>query len=128
MKIPTDIKLLKVIHNLYYEDYKDFSKDKRETKIYVPIDCKLVANKLGVDGDIVFGRLYYHLDKKFGYQVSDNSRVHFFSPMVGKDRHCINFPLLSSVLAGLKERKKEFWTSTIIAGIALVISIIALFT
>lgn len=128
MKIPTDRQILETIYNLYHESYKTFTADSRSTKIYMPIDCQLVADKLGVDGDIVFGRLYYHLEKKYGYKQEDNSKVHLFAMYIGGDKHCINFPLMTSVLASLQEAKKEFWTPTIIAGVALVIAIIALFT
>ena len=31
----------------------------RVTKNYVPIDIDLLGEELGVDGDIIFGRLYY---------------------------------------------------------------------
>ena len=126
MKPPSDLKVLNVIYKLYYKDFKDFStgtENKRASKIYVPIDCKRVATKLNVDGDIVFGRLYYHLEEKYGYRNSDDSNVHFFSRQVGPDRHCVNFPLLASVLAGLREENSKFLWATLMAGIALLISI-----
>jgi hypothetical protein len=98
LKIPTDLKVPSTIYKLYYEEFKNHSREPdiengRQKKIYVPIDCKAVAKELDVDGDIVFGRLYYHLEEKHGYTRSDGSNVAFFSLMVGADRHCINFPL-----------------------------------
>ena len=52
---PTDIQILETIYNKYYDKFKDFdekTKD-RETKVYIPIDLKSVAEDLKVDGDIV---------------------------------------------------------------------------
>ena len=36
-----------------------------------------IAGELDVDPDIVFGRLYYHLEKRYGYEVAENVRLHF---------------------------------------------------
>ena len=84
---PTDKQILEVIYNKYYDNFSLFSKDNslRETKIYVPIDLEKIANELKVDNDIIFGRLYYHLNKKYGYINENGSKVHFFTPKCGKD-------------------------------------------
>jgi hypothetical protein len=131
MKIPTDLKVLSTIYKLYYEEFKNHSREPdiengRQSKIFVPIDCKMIAKELDVDGDIVFGRLYYHLEKKHGYTRSDGSNVAFFSLMVGADRHCVNFPLLVSVLAGLKEDSSKFQLSTWLSAFAVLIAAVAL--
>ncbi len=64
MKIPTDFEILKMIYQDYYGDFSNYSKSNpsRSCKNYVPIDIRKIANKLNVDGDIIFGRLYYHLE------------------------------------------------------------------
>ena len=69
MKVPTDLAILEEIYKEYYSVYASFQKGggDRESKIYVPIVCGDIAKKLNVDSDIVFGRLYYHLEKKYGY-------------------------------------------------------------
>ncbi|MNO49572.1 hypothetical protein D3C76_399270 [compost metagenome] len=92
----------------------------------MPIDCKMIAKELDVDGDIVYGRLYYHLEQKHGYTRSDGSNVAFFSMMVGSDRHCVNFPLLASVLAGLQEESSKFQLATWLSTFAIVISLASL--
>ena len=55
--------------------------------------CLLIAKKigkeLGVDGDIIFGRLYYYLSKKYSFENSDETKVDFFALKVGDDKHCI---------------------------------------
>jgi hypothetical protein len=59
----------------------------RSSKIYVPIDISRISRKLKVDPDTVFGRLYYHLDKKHGHKQADGSSVHLFMLSAGQDRH-----------------------------------------
>lgn len=129
MKPPSDLKILNVIYKLYYEEFKNFAQESdvqngRVSKIHVPIDCKMIARELGVDSDIVFGRLYYHLEQKYGYKRDDDNKVAFFSLGVGPDRHCVNFPLLASVLAGLQEESSKFKWATVLSFIAVLISIV----
>lgn len=123
-KIPTDLEILDAIYEFHHDDFISFGpgEKNRETKIYVPIDCRKVAEKLKVDGDIVFGRLYYHMEKKYGYRRDDGSVVHFFDSRIRNEVHCINFPLMTSVLAGLRQERKNFWVSTAIAVVALISS------
>ena len=127
---PTDREILKTIHDRYYDQFGAFKKgnpdNERETKIYVPIDCALIAEDLCVDPDIVFGRLYYHLDKKYGYVQQDGSKVHLFSFKVGEDRHAVHFPLLSAILAEHEQAWLQFILPIGISALALIISIISL--
>ena len=128
MKAPTDLQILNQIYETYYDKFKSFSKEApdRAAKIYVPIDCKLVAKRLRVDPDIVFGRLYYHLEKKYGYSQKDGARVHFFSLHIAGDTHCINFPLLSSVVAGLRQESRKSSIATTISTLALAVAFASL--
>ncbi|MAD54073.1 MAG: hypothetical protein CMF18_08380 [Idiomarinaceae bacterium] len=128
MRSPTDVEVLESIYSKYYRDFTAYEEDEsiRASKIYVPISCDEIAKELKVDGDIVFGRLYYHLESKYGYKQSDGSNVHFFAFRVGKERHCVNFPLLSSVLAGLQQEKRKFVLATTISVVSLLISIISI--
>ncbi|MBN8581766.1 MAG: hypothetical protein J0L96_13940 [Anaerolineae bacterium] len=127
-KLPTDLQILNQIYEQYYNSFVTFSNDKkdRDTKIYIPIDIEKISKKLGVDIDIVFGRLYYHLDKKYGYKNEDGSSVYLFALKIGNDRHCINFPLAASVLAGLRDEDKRHQTSITLAVVSLFISIISI--
>jgi hypothetical protein len=129
MKTPTDLKILKLIYKTYYKTYISFSRNNktRETKIYVPIDSDLIAKKLGVDGDIVFGRLYYYLNEKYSYVESDGVKVKFFTLSAGNDVRCIQFPLMASVLAGLRSENKKYLTATIIAFISLLLATLSIF-
>jgi hypothetical protein len=127
-KTPTDLELLNTIYERYYTEFTKYSEEERirQSKIMVPVDCAEIANRLGVDGDIVFGRLYYHLEKKYGYTQDDGSKVRFFALAAGKDRHCVNFPYLASVLATLRQEKQKFTITTWISVGAAVISVVSL--
>ena len=119
----TDRILLKKIYDLYYDEFCKIQDGDPESKIHIPIDCELVAKKLGISAQLVFGRLYYHLDKRHRYQQSNDSWVHLFSIVVGKQRHCINFPLLSAVLAELEQSYYRFTIPIFISLFALVVSV-----
>ncbi|KPY87656.1 hypothetical protein RA263_23640 [Pseudomonas syringae pv. tagetis] len=124
MKLPSDRTILELIYKLYYEEFQNHSREVesgRRSKIYVPIDCQMIARELDVDGDIVFGRLYYHLQKKYGYTNEDESKVLFFGNTNGEG-FSINFPLMASVLAGLQEDANKFRTATWISSCALAVS------
>lgn len=137
MKVPTDHAILNDIYNHYYKAFAGFpdgaserGSAERDTKIYVPVDILGVSKRLRVDSDIVFGRLYYHMEKKYGYQRPSGEHVPFFTRVAGADKDCVNFPLLGSVLAGLREEKwKTRWTvglailSLIVSAVSVAISL-----
>lgn len=126
--IPTDLEILNSIYEHHYPDFQAYTVENkiRASKVYVPIDIKMLAKKLKVDNDIVFGRLYYHLNEKYGYKNDDGSHVYFFTPIAGDDRNCVNFPYLASVLADLREQSKKYATATSIAVLSLLLSIVSL--
>jgi hypothetical protein len=125
---PTDLQVLSAIYDQYHLEFTSFSEGSstRSAKIYVPIDVKTIAAKLEVDHDIVFGRLYYHLERMYGYEQSDGSKVHLFALAVGSDKHCVNFPYVASVLANLREENKKYRVATTIAIVALFVSTAAI--
>ena len=100
-------------------------KPDQKFKIFVPIDLEKIAAQLGIDEDIIFGRLYYDLENRYGYKTGDNVAVSFFAMKVGGDRHAINFPYMSSVLAVLREENRKYRIATTMAFISLGISIIS---
>ena len=126
---PTDREIIRAIHKRYYDAFGRFDRSspepERSSKIYVPIDCEVIAKELEVDPDIVFGRLYYHLNKKYGYEKPDGSKVELFAFAIGKDRHAVNFPLLSAVLAELEESWFRFTGPFLLSGFALFASLLA---
>lgn len=129
MKIPSDLKVLSIIYKLYYEEFTNHSGEKdvqngRKSKIFVPIDCKMIARELNIDSDIVFGRLYYHMEEKYGYARDNGGRVAFYTKIAGEENWCINFPLMASVLAGLQQENSKFLWATVMSGVALAVSIV----
>lgn len=126
-RAPTDLEILNAIYERYYATFASFSADEsaRSSKVYVPIDIAQLAKDMSVDEDIVFGRLYYHLDKKYGYKNDDGSYVHLFALVVGGDRHCVNFPYVASVLASLREENRKYRLATTLAIVSLFISVVA---
>ena len=127
LKLPTDRAVIECIFEKYKETFASFEAEKnRSSKVYVPIDCKAIADELKTEGDIVFGRLYYHLEKKYGYEQPNGTKVAFFTLGVGTDPKCVNFPLLASVLAGMREEQQRHLSATVIAVVALVVSVASL--
>jgi hypothetical protein len=143
MKTPTDLEILSQIYDVYYREFISFGSDPsksverklRVSKIYVPIDVDRIGELLGVDGDIIFGRLYYNLNNKYSYRLAPERKdekgplVEFFANSIsgdGKtDKHAIHFPYLASVLAEMRsERRKHQWTIWL-AGGALLVSILS---
>lgn len=122
--IPTDERLLGEIYKRYLRAFSDFSEDNktRSTKIWMPIDIDVLAKKFRCDPDLIFGRLYYHMNEKYGSVTGSGDRVNFFNMRLGSDRHCVNFPLLTSVLADLQDNRKRFIVSTRMAALSLVVS------
>lgn len=120
-----DIKLLNLIFETYYEKYINEEKEQRDTKNYIPIDIKLISKKLNVEPNLVFGRLYYDLDFRYRYEQNDSvkSKVHLFSLSVGNDKHCINFPYLTSILSNMRDSNKKFIYVTSISVLSLIISL-----
>ena len=106
--IPTDERMLGLIYKHYIDDFKAHSDENqvRTTKIWVPMDLDMLAKKLRCDPDLLFGRLYYHMNGKYGSKTGDGDDVSFFLMRLGQDKHVVNFPLMTSVLADLKEDKK----------------------
>jgi hypothetical protein len=130
MKPPTDLEILEKIYNCYYSEFVNFKEGKRITKLYVPIDVDFIGEALGVDGDIIFGRLHYHLNRKYSFRQENNSRVDFFCNSLTvnnrNETHLIRFELMASVLAELLlERSRQRLSNTVAIG-SFIVSLIAL--
>ncbi len=124
-RAPTDLKILKRIYEKYYESFASYRDDdgSRDSKIYVPIDIGQLGDEIGIDPDIIFGRLYYHLNRKYGYRNDDGSIVQLFVMKAGNDLKCVHFPYVASVLADLQH---EHWKFKIVTGVAISALIISL--
>jgi len=125
-KVPTDLEILEYIYRHYYNVFVKFDKENpsRDAKIYVPIDCSRIADHFGVDRDIIFGRLYYHLEQKYAYS-SDGVKVHFFANRLKEDTKCINFPYMASILSDLQDQQRKYGWSLKLSIIAIAISAVS---
>jgi hypothetical protein len=72
-RLPTDREILEAIDHRHSAQYEAVSRgedaEASDNRIYFPVDLAAVADELGVDGNLVFGRLYYYLDRKYAYQT-----------------------------------------------------------
>lgn len=125
--LPTDLQLLDTIYRKYYDIFASYSEasPSRSSKIYVPIDIDKIAGQFDLDADIIFGRLYYHLDQKYRYEEKGGGTVHLFSIVVGGDRHCVNFPYVASLVASLREQDRKFRIATGMALTSLLLSVVS---
>ena len=100
----------------------------RGAKIFVPVDLQEIANHFGVDVDSIFGRLYYHLDPKYGeeHDRMGGARKSLFTPVAGPDRNCVNFPLLEAALASLWQERRRDLRAIATAVFSLAIAVAAL--
>ena len=123
-RIPTDLQILNEIFNRYYEAFDAYDEDEsiRSSKVHVPIDIYEIGKRFGVDEDIIFGRLYYDMDQRYGYTQRDDVRVPFFSMRSGGDRHCVNFPYMASVLANLRDQHNKYRLATGMSILSLVMA------
>lgn len=128
---PSDYELLKFIYSRYRQTFASFvqgAADGRASKILVPVDLAEIARHFRVDEDSIFGRLYYHLDPKYGEPAKPEggARKVFFTPVAGGDQNCVNFPLLEAVLAGLWQRHRRDLAAIATAVLSLAIALASL--
>ncbi|KAF1728302.1 hypothetical protein CSC76_05925 [Pseudoxanthomonas mexicana] len=127
-KLSTDREILHCIYEMYAADFRANQKmpdDDVGNRIYLPIDVRAVASKLGDDPHVLFGRLYYHLAHEYGYKKDDGARVDLFAFKIADQMHCINYPYLAAILSDHlsqhTENTKAFWLSIA----ALIVSIVS---
>lgn len=125
--------ILRAIYDRYYPEFVAFDHGAatRQTKVYVPVDIAAVASDIQSDGDLVFGRLYYHLDPKYAREA-DGVRTPLFQIALpaqnGRlaEHHVVNFPLLESVLASLELDTRKAFFPLIFSALSLVVATLAL--
>jgi hypothetical protein len=101
-KLPSDLQVREEIYGRHREEYATVPVGQRTAMI--PIDIQAIADALGTDADVVFGRLYYHLEQKHGYtRPNDDVRVALFALEAGGKKDCVNLPYLSSLLASMRD-------------------------
>ena len=85
-----------------YPGKKDAS-GRGENDPYVSIDIRAIASKLNCNPELLFGRLYFHLDQKYRYKQDDGALVLLFQIKFEGKAHAVQFPYLAAILAGLNQ-------------------------
>lgn len=129
-RLPKDVEILESIYNRYYDEFRSFAKEKPDqiSRIRVPVDVDLIAKDCGVEEDLIFGRLYYHFNKKYSYKDENGERTTFFSTIKFEGMG-VNFPLVASTIAELRDQEtqeKKYETALMLSMGALAISIISM--
>ncbi len=125
--LPTDRQVLKCIYLIYENDYPGKKiGSKGENDPFVPIDLRIIGNELKITPELVFGRLYFHLETKYRLKQESGAWVNLFVLDIENKGHSINFPYLTAILAGYEqEYRKQLWTM-VISCLALAISVASL--
>lgn len=125
--IPTDLEIIEDIYFRYHDDFRKYAKKEpdRIARIRVPIEVEDVAEACGVEEDMIFGRIFYHFNKKYSYTDTQGEVTTFFTTEKFEGLS-VCFPLVASVLADKYAEKKQQETQLFISGIAIVLAIIAL--
>jgi hypothetical protein len=119
---PTDFDVLRRIYETHLDDFKA-RKGPGTGRAFIQVDIPAIAAHFNVDENLIFGRLYYHLEPKYGEPERDDGKARkaFFSmtPLDGQ-ANVVNFPMLESVLAGLwADRRRDLgalWASAYRSG------------
>jgi hypothetical protein len=127
-KLPTDRAILKCIFDTYNFEYpgvKDAS-GRGANDPHMLIDIPTIAKQLGCTSELLFGRLYYHLDEKYRYKQDDGAKVELFLLNFRNKGPAVRFPFLASILAGLEEEHRKLFWSMVFSITALILSLISL--
>ena len=126
-KIPTDYEILEDIYYRYYEEYRKYAKEEpdRIARIRVPVNVREVADACGVEEDMIFGRIFYHFNKKYSYKDEKGNITTFF--VADKfEGLSVNFPLVASILADMNDEKNQTDLLLYVSGAAVATSVISL--
>ena len=121
VRLPTEREVLRRIYDMYEASYPGARPGEHDPML--PIDIHAVAEKLECKPQLLFGYLYYHLDKKHRYQTGPNVYVHLFTPRAGEMRHAVNFPYLAAILATHDQEHSKFAWSLGVSLVALALSV-----
>jgi hypothetical protein len=128
--LPTDHEILSCIYEMYRTSYpgKPAGSERGENDPYMPVNLRQVAARLSCNPELLFGRLYYHLDAKHRYKQDNGALVSLFYLNFQGKGHSVHFPFLAAIVAGMnQEHRKTFW-SLAFSALALVVSVASLVT
>jgi len=126
-RIPTDLEIMEELYERYFESFRKYATEDpdRIARIRVPINVQEVAEACEVEEDMIFGRIFYHFNKKYSYKDEKGNVTTFF--ITDKfEGLSVNFPIVASVLADLRTEKRKTDNFLFISSTALTLSVIAL--
>ncbi|HEX9715576.1 MAG TPA: hypothetical protein VGA28_07790 [Desulfurivibrionaceae bacterium] len=127
-KIPSDLQILSEIYKNHQQEFYKYSESnvKKDSNIYTPIDIPKIATHFKTTNNIIFGRLYYSMERKYGYTKEDGSKVCLFTPVCGQEKNCVNLPILISVISGLQQELSNLQKSFMVSFIGVIIALLSL--
>ena len=128
-RLPTDRDVLMCIFEMYKDKYPGEKIGvKGANDPFVPIDVRAVASRLKTKPELLFGRLYYHLDAKHRYKQGNGAEVNLFLLNVENKGHSVHFPYLASILASHNQEYRKQFVSIAFSVLALLVSVASLIT
>jgi hypothetical protein len=126
--LPTDREVLRCIYDMYESSYPEVppGETRGANDPYLPIDVRALAAKLGCKPELLFGRLYYHLDAKHRYKQENGAVVGLFHLNIQGKGHSVHFPYLAAILAGHEQEYRKLFWSIALSVLALVVSVVSL--
>jgi hypothetical protein len=121
---PTDLKILNKIYENHYGDYV------QKKDVYIEVDVGRLSKELKADYLIVMMRFYQHFNAKhFSIGSVDGVKRLLFNVEQdgpsGKLTHRVNFSLLASVLADLRQQHEQFRSNYLTAVLSAVFAAIS---
>lgn len=128
MKLPTDRYVLECIYKTYESAYPgpEDASGRGINDPFVPIDLHVVAKKVGCSPELLFGRLYFHLNQKHRYKQESGASVSLFELNIQNKGHAVQFPYLAAILAGLNQEFRKQLVTYGVSFVALGISLASL--
>ena len=127
-KLPSDREILKCIYDTYKSDYPGpmDANGRGANDPHMLVDLKDIARRLDCTPELLFGRLYYHLDAKYRYKQDNGAQVELFFLNFQNKGPAVRFPFLASILAGFEEEHRKLFWSMVFSITALIVSLISL--
>lgn len=125
-QIPSDRAIFEVIYSKYLAEYLKDVANQTPRRVYLPVNLTAIAQQLGCNVHILFGRFYSDLRQRYNADRREGFSHSIFEPKAGPDRHCVNFPYLVAILAGMREEAQRQWLTWTLSLLALAVSAFSL--
>lgn len=124
-RLKTDRQVLRAIYDRYESEYTKQASG--QEKPYIPVNVRALAEDLQCHAGILFGRLHFDYGTRFRVRKPDEPHVTLasvFEVAVGDQRHCVNFPYVAALLAGMDHEHRRNSIAIWVSAVALVVSVV----